>query len=109
MGAYYHARIHKPEFKEAHARIESMNDILHALGATWIGTIIVILFWALKSYFLSCAVIKWWNFALPLFLLSVITWNYFRTGREATRIIDGITAQFVADEVAEGGQINLYI
>ena len=86
-----------------------MNDILHALGATCVGTIIVTLFWYFKSYYIMCAVMKWWHFLAPIFLLTVITWNYFRTGYEATRIIDGITAQLIIDEVSERGQIDLYI
>ena len=39
LGAYYHARLYEEKFRDAHVRIESLNDTLHGLGASVVASV----------------------------------------------------------------------
>lgn len=105
MSAYYHVRIHKDEFKNAHNRIESLNDTLHGLGASWVAAAFAFFIWVpvhrsistrasdCYSYWLSASVC-----VLAFFVTSLMVLNWWSTGKEAQDFMEGVAAEFMAEE-----------
>jgi hypothetical protein len=110
LGAYYHARIHVEKFRDAHVRIESLNDTLHGLGASAVASIASLLAWIpLHNYLTGYSPICWLCYLLFFLVSCFMFLNYILTGQEAERFIDGITSQFMAEESCDGAKpISLY-
>jgi len=121
--AYYHARIHEPKYKEAHVKIESLNDTLHGLGASCVATIFALIVWIEIYGQLASTDSGWISLASTdpgwtSWLISLVSgvliflgfrWNYKRTGMEVEKMLDGIAFQFMAEESKEGKEpIRLY-
>lgn len=102
LGAYYHKRIDDKDFKAAHVRIESLNDTLHGLGASWVGSIFAIVVWIFLHYKLSDDFPSYWIFLISIVVWAVLFTNQRRTGREVQNFIDGITSEFMAKESKNG-------
>jgi len=101
-GAYYHAMIHKKEFKEAHVRIESLNDTLHGLGASCVASIFALIVWIVFHKQLTYSDSGWipWLISLAVGVLIVVgfCWNYWHTGIEVENMLDGIAFKLMEEE-----------
>jgi hypothetical protein len=102
LGAYYHARIYKNEFAQAHNRIESLNDTLHGLGASFVGSIFAFLAWIPLHYKFDDQFPDPFFLLIPFIVSAILLFNYRRTGKEVQNFIDGIVAEFMAKESNNG-------
>ncbi len=107
LGAYYHARIYSDKFKKAHERIGSLNDTMHSLGTTFVGSFFSIGVW-IQLHRLIGEPLKWYDFIVPIIVLMVMVCNYRSTAKEANHFADNITSEFMEFE-SRYTTINLYV
>ena len=97
--AYWHERREcSNRIKAANARTDSLTDIMHGLGATFVGSVLTIPLWIYLHTKLVCAYPPWFYYPLPVIISIIHFVNYRRVIKDFQSIVDIIMSDELREE-----------
>ncbi|MBW2741707.1 MAG: hypothetical protein JRE64_23335 [Deltaproteobacteria bacterium] len=100
--AYWHERRECSErIKAANARTDSLTDIMHGLGATFVGSLFSIPLWIYIHKKIVCSYPSWFYYLLPLAFLFLNFVNYHRVVKDFRSVVDIIMSDDIKKEYDE--------
>ena len=100
--AYWHERREaSAKIKAADPRTDSLTDIMHGLGAAFMGSILAIGFWIYTHFKLTGESPSWFFYVLPIFISCVHFVNYRRVVKDFQSIVDIIMTDDMKDNYEE--------